>query len=169
MVDAARFFLDFSTKESCGKCTMCRLGTLQMLGFLEDITAGKATIEDLNLLYQLAEDIKMGSLCGLGQTAPNPVLTTLRYFRHEYESHINDKACPAKKCKALITFHILDSCIGCGLCARNCSSNAILGEPKEIHWIDQSLCHKCGVCYEVCPPKVFSVEIRTSDFEKIPA
>jgi len=161
MVDFARYFLTFAEDESCGKCVPCRLGTKQMLSILEDIVAGRGKPEDLDLLEELSAEIKKGSLCGLGQTAPNPVQTTLQYFRNEYEAHIFQKSCPAKKCKELITFHILDSCVGCGKCLRNCSSNAIQGKPKELHWIDQSLCHKCGVCYEVCPPKVFSVEVRT--------
>ena len=169
MVDVARFFLDFTEKESCGKCVPCRLGTKQMLTILEDITEGRGNPEDIELLEELAIGVKNGSLCGLGQTAPNPVLTTLRYFRDEYEAHIYDKACPAKKCKEFITYHILDSCIGCGLCLRNCSSNAIIGEPKKLHWIDQELCINCGVCYEVCPPKFFSVEIRTGEAEEVPA
>jgi NADH-quinone oxidoreductase subunit F len=169
MVDFARYFLDFAEKESCGKCVPCRLGTKQMLTILEDITEGRGKPEDIDLLEELGEAVKSGSLCGLGQTAPNPVLTTLRYFREEYEAHIYDKTCPAKKCKEFITFHILDSCIGCGLCLRNCSSSAIIGEPKELHWINQELCHKCGVCYEVCPPKFFSVEIRTGESETVPA
>jgi len=169
MVDFARYFLTFAEKESCGKCVPCRLGTKQLLSILEDIVGGRGKPEDIELLEELAVEIKKGSLCGLGQTAPNPVLTTIRYFWHEYEAHIFEKSCPAKKCKDLITYHILASCIGCGLCLRNCSANAILGEPKKQHWIDQSLCHKCGVCYEVCPPKVFSVEIRTGKLEEIPA
>jgi ferredoxin len=169
MVDFARYFLNFAKNESCGKCVPCRLGTRQMLLILEDIVGGRGKPEDLDLLEELAEGVKAGSLCGLGQTAPNPVLTTLRYFRDEYEAHIYEKACPAKKCKALISYHILDSCIGCGLCLRNCSSNAIIGSPKKQHWIDQSLCHQCGVCYEVCPPKFFSVEIRTGETETVPA
>jgi NADH:ubiquinone oxidoreductase subunit F (NADH-binding)/(2Fe-2S) ferredoxin len=169
MVDVARYFLDFTEKESCGKCVPCRLGTKQMLTILEDIIEGRGVPEDIDLLEELADGVKSGSLCGLGQTAPNPVLTTLRYFREEYEAHIYDNACPAKKCKEFITYHILDSCIGCGLCLRNCSSDAIIGEPKKLHWIEQELCHKCGVCYEVCPPKFFSVEIRTGESETVPA
>jgi NADH:ubiquinone oxidoreductase subunit F (NADH-binding)/(2Fe-2S) ferredoxin/Pyruvate/2-oxoacid:ferredoxin oxidoreductase delta subunit len=167
MVDVARYFLDFTEKESCGKCVPCRLGTKQMLDILEDIVEGRGRPGDIELLEDLAEGIKAGSLCGLGQTAPNPVLTTLRYFRDEYEAHIHHNACPAKQCKEFITFHILDSCIGCGLCRRNCSTEAIIGKQKELHYIDQSLCHKCGVCYEVCPPKVFSVEIRTGEVELV--
>jgi len=169
MVDVARYFLDFTEKESCGKCVPCRLGTRQMLTILEDIVEGRGKPGDIELLEDLALGVKAGSLCGLGQTAPNPVLTTLRYFQEEYEAHIFDQACPAKQCKALISYHILDSCVGCGLCLRNCSINAITGEPKKQHWIDQDLCIKCGVCYEVCPPKVFSVEIRTGKTEKATA
>jgi NADH-quinone oxidoreductase subunit F len=167
MVDFARYFLDFAEKESCGKCVPCRLGTKQMLTILEDIVEGRGKPEDIDLLEELGESVKAGSLCGLGQTAPNPVLTTLRYFREEYEAHIYEGRCPAKQCKEFITYHILDSCIGCGLCRRNCSSNAIIGEQKKLHWIEQSLCHKCGVCYEVCPPKFFSIEIRTGEVELV--
>ncbi len=165
MVDFARYFLDFAEKESCGKCVPCRLGTKQMLTILEDIVEGRGKPEDIDLLEELGEAVKAGSLCGLGQTAPNPVLTTIRYFREEYEAHIYHRQCPAKSCKEFITYHIMDSCIGCGLCLRNCSTSAISGEPKQLHFIDQSLCHKCGVCYEVCPPKFFSVEIRTGEVE----
>jgi len=169
MVDFARYFLDFAEKESCGKCVPCRLGTKQMLTILEDIVAGRGKPEDIDLLEELGEAVKAGSLCGLGQTAPNPVLTTLRYFREEYEAHIFGKACPAKQCKALISYNILESCVGCGLCLRNCSAKAISGEPKKLHVIDQEICHQCGVCYEVCPPKVFSVEIRTGELELVDA
>ena len=163
MVDVARYFLDFTEKESCGKCVPCRLGTKQLLTILEDIVEGRGRSGDIDRLEELAQGVKIGSLCGLGQTAPNPVLTTIRYFRDEYEAHINDNACPAKQCKAFITYHIEDSCVGCGLCLRNCPVDAISGEPKELHYIDQDLCIKCGVCYEVCPPKVFSIEIRTGE------
>jgi len=163
MVDVARYFLDFTEKESCGKCVPCRLGTKQLLTILEDIVEGRGNPGDIDRLEELAQGIKMGSLCGLGQTAPNPVLTTIRYFRDEYEAHINDNACPAKQCKAFITYHIEDSCVGCGLCLRNCPVEAISGESKELHYIDQDICIKCGICYEVCPPKVFSIEIRTGE------
>jgi NADH-quinone oxidoreductase subunit F len=169
MVDFARYFLDFAEKESCGKCVPCRLGTKQMLTILEDIVEGRGRPEDIDLLEELGESVKRGSLCGLGQTAPNPVLTTIKYFRDEYEAHILEGKCPARKCKHFITYHILDSCIGCGLCLRSCSSNAIIGEPKKLHWIDQELCHQCGVCYEVCPPKFFSIEIRTGQVELVEA
>jgi len=163
MVDVARYFLDFTEKESCGKCVPCRLGTKQMLTILEDIVEGRGKPGDIERLEEIALGVKLGSLCGLGQTAPNPVLTTIRYFRDEYEAHIHDHSCPAKQCKEFITFHILDSCVGCGLCRKNCPVDAISGEQKELHTIDQDICIQCGVCYEVCPPKVFSVEIRTGE------
>ena len=165
MVDVARYFLDFTEKESCGKCVPCRLGTKQMLTILEDIVEGRGKPGDIELLEELGGGIKGGSLCGLGQTAPNPVLSTLRYFRDEYEAHIYENKCPAKTCKHFITYHILDSCVGCQLCRKNCSADAITGEPKGLHWIDPEKCHKCGVCFEVCPPKVFSVEKRTGNPE----
>ena len=165
MVDVARYFLDFTEKESCGKCVPCRLGTKQMLTILEDIVEGRGKPGDIELLEELGGGIKGGSLCGLGQTAPNPVMSTLRYFRDEYVAHIFENKCPAKTCKHFITYHILDSCVGCQLCRKNCSADAITGEPKGIHWIDQEKCHKCGVCFEVCPPKVFSIEKRTGDLE----
>jgi NADH:ubiquinone oxidoreductase subunit F (NADH-binding)/Pyruvate/2-oxoacid:ferredoxin oxidoreductase delta subunit len=165
MVDVARYFLDFTEKESCGKCVPCRLGTKQMLTILEDIVEGRGKPGDIELLEELGGGIKVGSLCGLGQTAPNPVMSTLRYFRDEYVAHIFENKCPAKTCKHFITYHILDSCVGCQLCRKNCSADAITGEPKGIHWIDQEKCHKCGVCFEVCPPKVFSIEKRTGNLE----
>jgi NADH-quinone oxidoreductase subunit F/NADP-reducing hydrogenase subunit HndC len=165
MVDVARYFLDFTEKESCGKCVPCRLGTKQMLTILEDIVEGRGKPGDIELLEELSGGVKGGSLCGLGQTAPNPVMSTLRYFRDEYEAHIYENKCPAKTCKHFITYHILDSCVGCQLCRKNCSAEAITGEPKGLHWIDQEKCHKCGVCFEVCPPRVFSVEKRTGNLE----
>jgi len=163
MVDVARYFLEFTEMESCGKCVPCRLGTKEMLSILEDIVQGYGKPGDIDRLEELAKGVKSGSLCGLGQTAPNPVLTTLRYFRDEYEAHIFENTCPAKQCKEFITYHITDTCIGCGLCLRNCPVEAISGEPKELHHIDQETCIKCGICYEVCPPKFFSVEIRTGE------
>jgi len=159
MVDVARYFLEFTQKESCGECVPCRLGTKQMLDVLEDIVAGKGTPEDIELLTDVGQCVAKGSLCGLGQTAPNPVLTTLRYFRDEYEAHIRDKSCPAKVCKALISFRIdARKCIGCVLCLKACPAEAIQGEKKEPHRIIQEKCISCGMCYEVCPKKASAVE-----------
>ena len=150
MVDMARFFLDFTCKESCGKCTYCRLGTKRMLEILERITAGEGREGDIELLEELSYKVKDGSLCGLGQTAPNPVLTTIKYFRNEYEDHIYKKKCTAHSCKPLLTFTITDDCKGCTLCAKKCPVNAISGEVKKLHVIDQDLCIKCGKCEESC-------------------
>jgi NADH-quinone oxidoreductase subunit F len=150
MVDMARYFLDFTRKESCGKCNYCRVGTKRMLEILERITQGKGKDGDIELLEELAGKIKDGSMCGLGQTAPNPVLTTIRYFRNEYEDHIYNKHCTAHYCKSLITFTITDKCTGCTLCARRCPVNAITGERKSQHKIDIEKCIKCGKCEESC-------------------
>ena len=150
MVDMARYFLDFTRKESCGKCNYCRIGTKRMLEILERITQGKGRDGDIELLEELSVKIKEGSLCGLGQTAPNPVLTTLKYFRNEYEDHIYNHKCTAGLCKSLIHFEITDKCIGCTACARQCPVNAISGEVRNRHIIDQDLCIKCGKCYESC-------------------
>jgi len=170
MVDAARFFLDFSTKESCGKCTMCRLGTLQMLRILEDITAGRSKIGDIDLLLALAEDVKIGSLCGLGKTAPNPVLTTLRYFRDEYEAHILEKRCPARVCPELTVYYILpDKCDrACEHCVLTCPTEAIKGGKGEVKIIDQEKCSKCGTCLEVCPPE-YNAVVKLSPVSLLPS
>ncbi len=151
MVDIAKFFLEFTVEESCGKCTPCRVGTKRMLEILTKITKGQATMEDLDKLEELCYYIKDNSLCGLGQTAPNPVLSTLRYFRDEYEAHIKEKRCPAGVCKALLSYRIdADKCRGCTLCARNCPNNAISGTVRNPHVIDQDKCIKCGACMEKC-------------------
>ncbi len=150
MVDMARYFLNFTRDESCGKCNYCRIGTKRMLEILERITNGEGEDGDIELLEELAMKIKDGSMCGLGQTAPNPVLTTLKYFRNEYEDHIYKKKCTAGSCKALITYTITDDCKGCTLCAKHCPVDAISGKVKERHVIDQSLCIKCGKCMDTC-------------------
>jgi NADH-quinone oxidoreductase subunit F len=170
MVDAARFFVDFSTKESCGLCTMCRLGTIQMLRILEDITAGRGKLEDIDLLLALAEDVKIGSLCGLGKTAPNPVLTTLRYFRDEYEAHILEKRCPAGVCHELTVYYILpDKCDrACEHCILTCPTEAIKGEKGEVKIIDQEKCSKCGTCLEVCPPE-YNAVVKLSPVSLLPS
>jgi NADH-quinone oxidoreductase subunit F len=170
MVDAARFFLDFSTKESCGLCTMCRLGTLQMLRMLEDITAGRGKIENIDLLLALAEDVKIGSLCGLGKTAPNPILTTLRYFRDEYEAHILEKRCPARVCPELTVYYILpDKCDrACEHCILTCPTEAIKGDKGEVKIIDQEKCSKCGTCLEVCPPE-YNAVVKLSPVSLLPS
>jgi NADH-quinone oxidoreductase subunit F len=168
-VDTARFFLDFTTKESCGKCTMCRIGTLQLLGILEDISTGKAEMEDIGFLQQLSEDIKTGSLCGLGRSAPNPFLTTMRYFADEYRSHILEKRCPALVCKDLTAYYILpDKCDrACEHCVLVCPTEAIKGGKGEIKVIDQEKCSKCGTCREVCPPEYHAVT-KISPISKLP-
>ena len=158
MVDVAKFFLNFTQEESCGKCTFCRIGTKRMLEILERITEGKGEEGDIEKLIELADQIKDSSLCGLGQTAPNPVLTTIKYFRSEYEAHINDKKCPAKACNALLTYTVNEeTCIGCTACARVCPTKAISGKVKEMHFIDQENCIKCGACFDVCKFKAIDL------------
>jgi NADH-quinone oxidoreductase subunit F len=162
IVDLAKFFLSFTQAESCGKCVPCRVGTGQMLAILERITEGQGEPGDLDQLERLAQTVKDGSLCALGGTAPNPVLTTLRYFREEYEEHIYRKRCPALMCKALTTYYILpDKCQGCMICLRNCPSGAIKGDKRMVHVIDQSKCTKCGTCLEMCPPR-FGAVVKVS-------
>ncbi|MFX1415517.1 MAG: NADH-quinone oxidoreductase subunit NuoF [Promethearchaeota archaeon] len=159
MVDVARFFLSFAQEESCGKCAPCRIGTLQMLEVLDKIKAGEGEESDIDALEELALTVKEGSLCALGQTSPNPVLTTLRYFRNEYEEHIREKKCRAMVCKALIKYWVNpETCIACGACKRICPASAVSGEKDVVHVINEELCIKCGACFEVCPPKANAVE-----------
>jgi len=158
MVDIALYFLRFTQEESCGKCSPCRIGTRQMAEILARITAGEGSLEDLEKLEALAATVKRGSLCGLGQTAPNPVLSTLRYFRDEYLAHIVDRVCPAGVCKSLIRFTIdPEKCVGCLLCLKACPVKAISGERKKVHVIDQDACIRCGACLVACPAKVRAV------------
>jgi NAD-dependent dihydropyrimidine dehydrogenase PreA subunit len=151
MVDVAKYFLTFLQDESCGLCVPCRLGIDRMLEIITDITEGRGTLEQIDLLEELADTVSQTSLCGLGKTASNPVLSTLRYFREEYKAHINSNKCPAGVCKALIKYSIdPDKCNGCGVCLRECIHGAISGEKKEVHVIDIDLCQKCGICRGVC-------------------
>ena len=159
MVDIAKFFLEFTVDESCGKCTACRIGTKRLYEMLCKVTDGKATMEDLDKMEQLCYYIKENSLCGLGQSAPNPVLSTLKYFREEYVAHVRDKICPAGVCKSLIRYKIDPTkCVGCTLCARNCPANAIRGTVKQPHVIDNDLCVKCGACESRCKFKAIYKE-----------
>ena len=159
MVDIARFFLEFTQSESCGKCVPCRLGTKRMLETLERITQGRGREGDVELLLELADTVQGASMCGLGQTSPNPVLTTIRYFRDEYDAHIREGRCPAGVCKAMITYRILaDKCTGCTLCARNCPADAITGKRREVHVIDPELCTRCDTCRQVCRFDAVAVE-----------
>jgi NADH-quinone oxidoreductase subunit F len=158
MVDVARYFLDFLTDESCGKCVPCREGMRQMLKILTNITQGKGKEGDIELLEQLSETAIEAALCALGKSSPNPFLSTLKYFREEYEAHVKDKRCPALSCKELIAFYIdPEKCKACMTCARKCPSNAIISAKNQIHIVDQEKCTKCGTCFEVCPPKFRAV------------
>jgi NADH-quinone oxidoreductase subunit F len=156
-VEIARYFLHFTQNESCGKCTYCRIGSKRMLEILERICAGKGKEGDLETLDELSVRIKKGSLCGLGQTAPNPVLTTLRYFREEYEAHIRERRCPAGACKPLIHYRVLDSCTGCTLCAQACPAAAIQVRPYRKHEVADDLCTRCGMCVTACPENAIEV------------
>lgn len=168
MVDMARYFLEFTVEESCGQCVPCRAGTLQMLEILNDICAGKGSEGDIETLLELGESIIESSICGLGKSAPNPVLSTINYFRHEYEAHIKEKSCPALVCKNLIVYIIdQETCTGCRLCMKSCPLNAISGEKKEPHYIDQVKCTKCGICFDVCPDRFKAVKCLTG--QDIPA
>lgn len=160
MVEVARYFLDFLQQESCGKCTFCRIGTKQMQGILENFTKGSGTLEDIELLLALAEDLAQGSLCGLGKTAANPVLTTLRYFREEFEAHITDRCCPAKMCRSLISFYIVpERCErSCDACVGSCPTEAIYTTQHHLKAIDQEKCVKCAACMDACPPQYQAVE-----------
>jgi NAD-dependent dihydropyrimidine dehydrogenase PreA subunit len=151
MVSVAKFYLDFTVEESCGKCSPCRIGNKRLYEILEKITMGQGTMEDLDKLRNLSNVIKDTSLCGLGQTSPNPVLSTLDNFYDEYLAHVTEEKCFAGQCKDLIKYEIIpENCVGCKACARNCPVNCISGERKQIHVIDQSLCIKCGACLEKC-------------------
>jgi NADH-quinone oxidoreductase subunit F len=156
-VDIARYFLSFTQNESCGKCTFCRVGTKRMLEILERICAGKGRERDLATLDELSRFVRRGSLCGLGQTAPNPVVTTLRYFRDEYEVHIRERRCPAGACKELIHYRVLDNCTGCTLCAQACPVAAIQARPYQKHEVLDELCTKCGMCLTACPEGAIEV------------
>ncbi|MEW6556546.1 MAG: NADH-quinone oxidoreductase subunit NuoF [Elusimicrobiota bacterium] len=158
MVEVARYFLAFTQDESCGKCTPCREGTKIMLDILTRITQGKGSQGDIELLEEVGQMVKDTALCALGNSAPNPVLTTIRYFRNEYEAHIKEKKCPAKQCKSLITYSILEKCNGCHVCFKNCPQEAISGEPKKLHTINQDKCIKCGICFDLC--KFAAIEIQ---------
>jgi ferredoxin len=157
MVDIARYFLKFTQEQSCGKCTFCRIGTRRMLDILDRLCEGRGKPEDIPMLETLAEQVKAGSICGLGKTAPNPVLSTLRYFHNEYEAHVRGE-CPAGKCSALIQYRIDDRCNGCSICVQHCPVSAIAAVPYRPHSIDTSVCTKCDTCRKNCPHNAITVE-----------
>jgi len=164
MVDTARYFLSFTQEESCGKCVPCRLGTKRMLEILTRITEGQGTEEDIDLLMEMAEGIKDSALCGLGQTCPNPVLTTIKYFRDEYDEHIRNRRCPAGVCKALISYYINpEKCQACQICFRQCPVEAIEGGKGLVHIIDQDKCTRCGTCLSACPPRFSAVSVISGE------
>jgi len=165
MVDVARYFLSFTQSESCGKCVPCRVGTKQMLDSLEKMTKGQSNPGDIDAIIKLSQSIKVGSLCALGGTAPNPVLTTHQYFQTEYKAHVEEQRCPALSCKELITYYILpDKCMACGICLRECPAEAIAGGKRMVHVIDQEKCTKCGTCMDVCPDR-FGAVLKVSGEE----
>ena len=153
MVDIAKFYMEFTVEESCGKCVPCRIGNKQILDILKKITEGRGEEKDLEELERLGEFIKSTSLCGLGNSAPNPVLSSLKYFREEYEEHVKEKKCRSGACKKLLEYEITDKCVGCTKCAKNCPVNCIKGNLKEKHVIDKTKCLKCGACFKACPVK----------------
>jgi len=158
MVDVARYFVHFTKSESCGKCVPCQMGTNHLSQILDRIVAGQGELADLERLERICETMQHGALCGLGKTAPNPVLTTLRYFREEYLAHIERKCCPSGICKDLITFWIdPEACVGCSLCRKACAADAIGGEHKGVHTVNATECVRCGACFDVCPPKIRAV------------
>jgi NADH-quinone oxidoreductase subunit F len=168
MVDVARYFIEFLTDESCGKCVPCREGLRQMLKILTNITEGRGKTGDIELLEELSETAIEASLCALGKSAPNPFLSTLRYFKDEYEAHISEKRCPAMSCKELIAFHIdPEKCKACMICLRKCPADAVDGGKNRIHVIDQEKCTRCGTCFEVCPSRFGAVKKMSG--EPVPA
>jgi NAD-dependent dihydropyrimidine dehydrogenase PreA subunit len=169
VVDVAKFFIEFTNDESCGKCVSCRDGSEALLEILTRISNGEGRTGDIEFLEELGESIKDASMCGLGQTLPNPVLSTIRYFKEEYEAHINEKRCPALVCRDLIQYYIdPHKCVGCLLCVKTCPTEGIMGKSKHIHWIDQLKCSKCGQCIEVCPPRISAiVKVTGSDRENL--